>query len=188
MINQKSCGFTLLEMLVVVLIIAVLISVAAPQYKLAVARVRYLNLQRTVRKIMDAEQHCLHATGDFTADLDQLALDFPVWKNVQRFFSDPEDDEDREFSIYTTTEDEEIYIKKIPSYLEIGMYSPKMPVEFIMFDWHFPDMLYNPDVMKTHLIESYCHGDSGDLVQSRRMCKAFGAQVDNFPGENMWKF
>ena len=183
MVTQKTDGFTLVELVVVILIIAVLVSVAAPQYKLAVARVRYLTLQRTVRQIMDAEQRYFQANGDFAGDLSLLDLKFPPWKEMRVWA-----DESREGGLYIGAEGEEIILQKIPDYLEIIMHSPKVPVGFSMYDWHYPDMIHNPDVKKSHLIESYCVGNRNDLESTRQMCKSFGAQVGIWPGGSDWSW
>ncbi|MBO7190895.1 MAG: prepilin-type N-terminal cleavage/methylation domain-containing protein [Elusimicrobiaceae bacterium] len=183
MVHQKNDGFTLLELVVVILIIAVLASVAVPQYKMAVARVRYLKLQRTVRKVMQAEQAYFHATGNFTADLDLLDIKFPPWKSERKFL----DEEDgHNLALHIGFDGTELLIRNYPDYLEIMMRDEKLPVGFEMFDWHYPDMATNPDVMKAHLIESYCVGSMNNLEATRRTCKAFGAKVDI--GDGMWKF
>ena len=185
MVHQKNDGFTLLELVVVILIIAVLVSVAVPQYKMAVARVRYLQLQRTVRRIMDAEQRYFQINGDFAGDLALLDLKFPPWKETRVWA-----DEGSEGGLYISTEGEDIVLQKRPDYLEIVMRGSKVPVGFAMCDWHYPDMIHNPDVQKAHLIESYCLGspNANDLSPARQMCKSFGAQVGEWPGGSEWSW
>ena len=59
-------GFTLVEMLVVVLILGILVSVSVPQYQKAVARVKYGNLRSYVEQIYKAERMYYLANGTFT--------------------------------------------------------------------------------------------------------------------------
>ena len=54
--NRFYRGFTVLELLVVVFIVAILAAVAVPQYKVAVERVHYMRLQNLTRKLVQAYQ------------------------------------------------------------------------------------------------------------------------------------
>lgn len=184
MLHKKN-GFTLMELLAVVLIIAVLVSVSAPQYKTAVMRMKYLKLQRVVRKVMAAEQRHLLATGTFTTDLDMLDIEFPPWKLEHKLA--PDADGRSGAAYYGHDNGEVLVLKNTPNYFEIRMRSDELPVSFEMYDWHYPNMAINPDVMKEHLIESYCKGDEKHLSESRRLCSAFGASV-NKHRYHMWKF
>lgn len=71
--KNLSRGFTLIEVLVVVLIIGILTSVALPQYRKAVVKTRVMKLLPLIRAIDSAEQvyysTYMQYTGKF-ADLD----------------------------------------------------------------------------------------------------------------------
>ena len=70
--NKNKKGFTLVELLVVVLIIGILAAVALPQYNKAVKKARYANLKPLVESIYQARQVHYLETGDygsFTGDL-----------------------------------------------------------------------------------------------------------------------
>lgn len=55
--NKKSLkGFTLVEMLIVVVIVGVLISVAVPQYRVATAKARVASVLPIMRKVREAQQ------------------------------------------------------------------------------------------------------------------------------------
>ncbi|MCQ2410313.1 MAG: prepilin-type N-terminal cleavage/methylation domain-containing protein [Elusimicrobiaceae bacterium] len=77
MSNKWGSGFTLLESLVVVCIVAILVAVAVPQYKVAVARVHYMRLQNITRKLVQAYQRYYLAQGGITLDLEALDIQLP---------------------------------------------------------------------------------------------------------------
>lgn len=71
-INKK--GFTLIEILVVVLIIAILVAIALPQYKMAVRKAEFAKLQPTVNALLDAENRYFLINGTFTG-IENLDID-----------------------------------------------------------------------------------------------------------------
>ena len=70
-------GFTLIEMLVVVLIIAILASVAFPQYQIAVGVSRVTNVISFAKVISDAQNRYHLATGEYTTDYNMLDVSMP---------------------------------------------------------------------------------------------------------------
>ena len=73
-IKTKQGGFTLLEVLVVVLIIGILTSVALPQYRKAVLKSRFSQALYWASVIRDAE-HVYHDTyNTYTTDLGELDI------------------------------------------------------------------------------------------------------------------
>ena len=75
-VNLHS-GFTLLELLVVVLIIGILAAVALPQYQLVVTKSRYATLKATVKAILVAEEVYYLANGTYTNNFNNLDIDAP---------------------------------------------------------------------------------------------------------------
>jgi len=58
-------GFTLLELLVVVLIIGILASIALPQYEKAVEKSRVAEAQFILKDMFTSQQECVLRTGDW---------------------------------------------------------------------------------------------------------------------------
>ena len=58
-------GFTLLELLVVVLIIGILAAIALPQYEKSVERAHVAEAQTMLKAMFVAQQECTLRTGDF---------------------------------------------------------------------------------------------------------------------------
>lgn len=77
----KNAGFTLLELLVVVLIIGVLVGVALPQYQVAVAKTRISALIPMLRSIQQAQEVYYMANGIFAQDIRDLDIDCAVYGN-----------------------------------------------------------------------------------------------------------
>jgi len=72
--NNKS-GFTLLELLVVVLIIGILAAIALPQYKKAVYKSRYNSLMALTNAIYQSEESYYLAHDNYTNDFTALDVD-----------------------------------------------------------------------------------------------------------------
>lgn len=73
--NKK--GFTLIEILVVVLIIGVLAGVAIPQYRLASGKAKFATIKNVAKAIADAEERYYIANNKTYAPLDALDITKP---------------------------------------------------------------------------------------------------------------
>ena len=75
--KKKNKGFTLIEMLVVVLIIGILAAVALPQYQLTVDKADFMKYETMARSIRDAYDDYVLIHGEGTANFDNLSISLP---------------------------------------------------------------------------------------------------------------
>ena len=74
---KNKQAFTLIELLVVVLIIGILAAVALPQYELAVAKARYMQLISLANALRKGQDLYKLANGQSTDDISVLSIDLP---------------------------------------------------------------------------------------------------------------
>ncbi len=74
--NKK--GFTLVEMLVVVLIIGILAAIALPQYTRAVDRAKYSGLMNIARAMAEANERYYMVHDRYSTNIDELDVDIPA--------------------------------------------------------------------------------------------------------------
>ena len=76
MIKNKK-GFTLLELLVVILIIAILAAVALPQYRKAVYKTKFMQASLMLDSIFQAQQEYFLLNGEYATNFPDLNMDLP---------------------------------------------------------------------------------------------------------------
>jgi len=87
--NKKyyTQGFTLLELLVVVLIIGILAAIALPQYKKAVLKSRATEAISILKAIQGAQQRYFLSNGSYLHDTTDLTpLDIEIKEGYYRFY------------------------------------------------------------------------------------------------------
>lgn len=71
-------GFTLVELLVVVLIVGILAAVALPQYEKAVAKSRAASILPLAKTVLNAQEAYFMAHGQYASSWDDLDVEMPV--------------------------------------------------------------------------------------------------------------
>ena len=88
-IFSSSKGFTLLELLVVILIIGILASIALPQYQNAVRKARVAEAKVILHDLSDAIDRYFLQHGNFEWDsLEDFDIDFPIESNNWNIYID----------------------------------------------------------------------------------------------------
>ena len=72
-----SKGFTLLELLVVVLIIGIIAAIALPQYQYTVLKSKYTTLMNIAKAVKEAQERYFMAKGQYTEYFADLDVDVP---------------------------------------------------------------------------------------------------------------
>lgn len=170
-------GFTLVEMLVVVLILGILVSVSVPQYQKAVARVKYGNLRSYVEQIYKAERMYYLANGTFTQNWEELDISFSGFQNgvsgpdgeFYNFSPNPE-----VFSTYRKDKTE-LIIGKEPFLTVIGT-DDTLPADFrIMF---IPWLLDGKGLFVRECSFTAPEVDAQEAKEGAQFCKTIGARQD----------
>ena len=76
--TKDSKGFTLVELLVVVLIIGILAAIALPQYQLAKDKAKYTQAMNLLASINQAQRRYVLANGTTTYNFNDLDIDMPA--------------------------------------------------------------------------------------------------------------
>ena len=80
--KNLNSGFTLLELLVVVLIIGMLAGIALPQYQLAVGKSKYATLKNATKSLVEAAERYYLLHDSYPTEFADLDINFPITKET----------------------------------------------------------------------------------------------------------
>lgn len=72
MVQRNRSGFTLIELIVVVVVIGILAAIAIPRYQGLADRAREAEIEPLLRQVLTLEERYLAREGAYTMDLQQL--------------------------------------------------------------------------------------------------------------------
>jgi len=162
--NSKAIGFTLVELLVVVLIIGILAAVAVPQYEKAVEKGRSAQAITLIKALAQAEEVYFMEHGTYTTQFNELDLGIDI--NASAYST-----RDWQFSLKNVT-------KSVPRiYAERTAYMNDAPGEhFVGYD------LLNKQM--------YCAADKTN-TKGTRFCKNYASTsspCNHSPGDPCFYF
>lgn len=170
-------GFTLIEMLMVLVTIGILVMVSVPQYKIAVMSVRYNKGRQIAEEIYRAEQAYYMANGKVTTLLSELDVSIPA--KVKEFYAPgkvlpPEEmPEDLLGVEYEMENGDELFINQ--SGMLTVSYTPKgMRVDYRLY--YVPQF---PVVTRECGVTSRTH-DPIAYEEDAAVCRALGAEEETY--------
>ena len=81
-----SQGFTLLELLVVVLIIGILAAIAIPQYQMAVGKAKFSTLKNLTRSVAESAQRYFLSNGAYPSKYEDLDIEIDSLSNPKSYY------------------------------------------------------------------------------------------------------
>ena len=85
--HTYKIGFTLTELLGVILIIGILAAIAMPMYEKSIFHSRFSNVQQTAQAIKQAEEMFFLSNGRYTSDFNDMDVNFSACTATNSFVS-----------------------------------------------------------------------------------------------------
>ena len=112
----KKKGFTLIEMLVVVLIIGIIAAIAFPQYEKVVEKTRAAQAMEVMRSIYQAAADYYLATGTYPTSFDQLSIEMQ-WTGQDKWSdydaNDTRSNGEWSFQLYNSYDAKSLYMGRL---------------------------------------------------------------------------
>ncbi len=146
-------GFTLMELLVVILIIGILTAVALPKYQSAVDKSRYATLMPTAKTIANSQETFYMARGEYSEDLANLDTQFA---------------QDASGATAQLPEGMKLEISQRESHKYVKMSKDGLDNNYIVYQAQSPN--YSKEI--------HCEALK-DSARAERLCKALGGEKIN---------
>ena len=162
---MKNKGFTLIEILVVVLVIGILAALALPRYQKAVLKSRGSTGLPLIKAVYDAQHVYKLANGEFATDIDDLEISVPADTNCQKINTDKHsyyECNDFRFGLYDN--------KKNIQYMVRANISDFYPIAYLKFLEN-----YNQSGVNARVGEEWCFADKNTKI-AKEICQELGGR------------
>lgn len=83
--TKRASGFTMIELMIVIVVIGVLAAIALPSYRIQISKMKNQEAVRILMALWEAQKDYYRENGVYTADINDLAIDIPAPKHFINF-------------------------------------------------------------------------------------------------------